>query len=327
MKSSYFAAGAALCIVVATGQGKSFPDEATFFGMCDASAAAAIDGEHFIVADDEDNVLRVFSRIGGKALSEHDLSEFLGNQGKKKPKEADLEGGAQIGSRTFWITSHGRNSKGKETPERQRLFATEVKFEGGKVTVHHTGKPYNQLLEDLMAEPKLAAYGLKEAAALAPKSPGALNIEGMASTPEKHLLIGFRNPIPGGKALLVPLINPDAVIEGAKAEFGSPVELDLGGLGIRSLGYHQDRYLIIAGAFGEGGGSKLYEWNGKEQPRLIEQVSFNSLNPEGIAFHRGNEGSEYFVLSDDGSLEIDGCACKKLKDAALKRFRGRVVRF
>lgn len=327
MRTPYLAVGAALLLLGTYVQGNSFPDEATFFGMCDASAAAAIDGEHFIVADDEDNTLRVFSRAGGKALSEHELSEFLGNKGKKKPKEADLEAGAQIGNRTFWITSHGRNSKGKETPERHRLFATEVKFENGKASVAHTGKPYNQLLEDLVAEPKLAAYGLKEAAELAPKSPGALNIEGLSSTPENHLLIGFRNPIPGGKALLVPLLNPNAVIEGARAEFGLPIELDLGGLGVRSLGYYDDRYLIIAGKFGEGEGSKLYEWNGKDQPRLVERVSFNSLNPEGIAFHRKNGVNEYFVLSDDGSVEIDGCACKKLKDPALKRFRGRVVRF
>ena len=140
-------------------------------------------------------------------------------------------------------------------------------------------------------------------------------------------MIGFRNPIPGGKALLVPLLNPNAVIEGARAEFGAPVELDLGGLGIRSLGYYEDRFVIIAGAFSEGDPSKLYEWNGKDQPRHLEKVSFDSLNPEGIAFHRANGESEYFILSDDGNVEIDGCACKKLKEASQKRFRGRVVQF
>jgi hypothetical protein len=93
--------------------------------MCDASAAAAIDGEHFVVADDEDNVLRVYRREGGRALAEFDLSEFLGNKGKKKPKEADLEGGAQIGSLTFWITSHGRNSKGKETSRTAAIVCDE----------------------------------------------------------------------------------------------------------------------------------------------------------------------------------------------------------
>jgi hypothetical protein len=305
---------------------KSSPEEATFFGMCDASAAAAIDASHFVVADDEDNILRVYARKGGKSLAEYDLSEFLGNKGKKKPKEADLEGGAQIGSHTFWITSHGRNSKGKEKPERQRIFATEVQFENGKIIVRHSGKPYNHLLDDLIAEPKLAAYGLKEAAERAPKTEGALNIEGLAATPENHLLIGFRNPIPGGKALLVPLLNPKEVINGVHAKFGNPIELDLGGLGIRSLGYHEGRYVIIAGAFAEGGGSKLYEWDGKLPPRQDENVKFTSLNPEGISFHRGDGTGEYFVLSDDGSVMIEDCECKKLKDPAKKRFRGRVVR-
>jgi hypothetical protein len=214
--------------------------------MCDASAAAAIDAGHFVVADDEDNVLRVFSREGGKALAEYDLSEFLGNSGKKKAKEADLEGGAQIGTRTYWITSHGRNSKGKETPERQRLFATDVKFENGTFVVSHSGKPYNQLLDDLLSEPKLASYGLKAAGGTGTEIPGALNIEGLAATPENHLLIGFRNPIPGGKALMVPLLNPDEVLEGARSKFGKPIELDLGGLGIRSIGFHEGRYVIIA---------------------------------------------------------------------------------
>jgi len=306
---------------------ESFPEEATFLGMCDASAAAAIDGEHFIVADDEDNVLRVYRREGGKALFEHDLSEFLGNEGKKKPKEADLEAGAQIGPRTFWITSHGRNSKGKPQPERQRLFATEVTFNDGKVEVRPFGQSYNSLLEDLITAPELAKYKLQEASQLAPKAAGALNIEGMGTTPDNQLLVGFRNPIPGGKALLVSLLNPNEIVQGQRAKFGSPIELDLGGLGIRSLGYYEGRYLIIAGAFAEGGGSKLFEWNGKDKPRLVEGVSFASLNPEGIAFHRTEGGSEYFVLSDDGTVEIDGCACKKLKDPAVKRFRGKTVRF
>src|SRR5687768_5381262 len=79
----------------------NFPETAKFVGMCDASAAAALDGERFVVADDEDNVLRVYSRHGGEALSEYDLSEFLGNSGKKKPKEADLEAAAQVGNKTF----------------------------------------------------------------------------------------------------------------------------------------------------------------------------------------------------------------------------------
>jgi hypothetical protein len=305
------------------------PEKPTVFvGMCDASAAAALDENRFVVADDEDNVLRVYSRAGGAALFSFDVSEFLGNQGKKKPKEADLEAAARIGAHTFWITSHGRNSKGKEQPERQRLFATKVRVSGDKVELTPTGKPYLGLLDDLLADKRLARYRLAEAAKLAPKEPGALNIEGLAATPDGHLLIGFRNPVPEGRALIVPLLNPLEVCEGQPAKLGAAMELDLQGLGIRCIDYCAGRYVIIAGATGANGGpSRLFEWDGKAAPRRIDGVALTGLNPEGIAFHQSDGADEYFILSDDGGEKVEGMDCKDLKDPALKRFRGRVLKF
>ena len=138
-----------------------------FKGMCDASAAAAVDAERFIVADDEDNILRVFTRDGGEAVVVADMSEFLGNQGKKKAKEADLEAAAQLGNQVFWIASHGRNSKGKNTPERQRLFATTVTMRGEKVEITPVGKPYRALLDDLVKDKSLAKFDLESGAKLA----------------------------------------------------------------------------------------------------------------------------------------------------------------
>src|SRR6187402_2463901 len=156
------------------------PDATVFVGMCDASAAAAIDADRFVVADDEDNILRIYSRAGGKPLQTFDLSEFLGVQGKKKSKETDLEAAAQLGDHTFWITSHGRNSKGKDKPERQRLFATRAQVRGDSVEIVPVGQPYSDLLDDLLADPQLAPYKLAAASELAPKAPGGLNIEGLA---------------------------------------------------------------------------------------------------------------------------------------------------
>jgi hypothetical protein len=293
-----------------------------FFGMCDASAAAAVDHERFIVADDEDNILRVYHRNGGQPLAAYDVSAFLGNVGKKKSKEADLEAAAQIGARTFWITSHGRNSKGKEVPERQRLFATETKMRGATVDIEPVGEPYAGLLDELLADARLARYQLAEAATRPPKTPGALNIEGLAATPTNHLLIGFRNPLHDGKALIVPLLNPNEVVEGARAKLGAPLEVDLGGRGIRSIGRDRDRYLIIGGSIGEQGSSQLFEWDGAAPPSPVAHVSFQSFNPEGISFHRADGTTEYFVLSDDGGAQIDGTDCKSLKDPSQKRFRG-----
>jgi len=260
-------------------------------------------------------------------LSEFDVSEFLGAQGKKKAKETDLEAAALMGGSIFWITSHGRNSKGENRPERRRLFATSVRMDGNNVTITPTGQPYSGLLDDLLRDKRLARYHLAEAARLAPKAKGGLNIEGLAATPEGYLLIGFRNPVPEGRALLVPLLNPHAVCQGRPAKFGPAVELDLQGLGIRSIEFFAGRYVIIAGAAGGGGDSQLYEWDGKAQPRRIAEVKLRGLNAEGVAFPGAKGANEFFIFSDDGTRQVDGQSCKDIKDPSRKTFRAQIFNF
>src|SRR5678815_5624216 len=83
-----------------------------YHGMCDASAAVALDGDHFAVGNDEDNRLRIYrTSQDGMPVQSRDLSAFL----KVNPQrpESDLEGAAWLGDRIFWITSHGRNREGK----------------------------------------------------------------------------------------------------------------------------------------------------------------------------------------------------------------------
>jgi hypothetical protein len=295
-------------------------DVLVFREMCDASAATAIDDENFLVADDEENVLRLYGREGGEPKGKFDLNPFLG--ATKKSQEADLEGAAQLGELNFWIGSHGRNSKAKEAVYRQTLFATKATKKGDTWSVEPVGKPYTTLLEDLLADEKLEKFGLKAASALAPKTEGALNIEGLVSTPDGHLLIGFRNPLPGNKAIVVPLLNPLEVIEGKKARLGDPQTVDLGGLGIRSIGRHKGKYLIIAGAYNEEQKPRLFVWEGNATaPKAAEGIELAGLNPEGLAFRKGSE-ERYLILSDDGGEVIEGKDCKKLKDPTLKRFRG-----
>jgi hypothetical protein len=94
----------------------------TYRGPCDASAAVALDTEHFVVAGDEDNILRVYRHGRPEPVGEAPLAAFLGTA----DKESDLEAAAAIGQRIYWIASHGRNSKGKLRPDRQRFFATDI---------------------------------------------------------------------------------------------------------------------------------------------------------------------------------------------------------
>src|SRR6267143_1742814 len=99
----------ALFGLASAAEAASLSDPATYFGMCDASAAVSLTSNLFIVANDEDNILRIYRRHpGGLPVLTCDLNSFLRVTGKST--EADLEGSARIGDRIYWISSHGRNA-------------------------------------------------------------------------------------------------------------------------------------------------------------------------------------------------------------------------
>ena len=294
----------------------------TYTGMCDASAGVALNRELIVVADDEESILRVYDRSrGGSALQVLNLTSFL--RRGRGGKEADLEGSARMGDRIYWVSSHGRNAGGKVQTSRYRFFATRVALHDGRVFLQPEGRPYTQLLEDLLREPRLASLDLRRAAGLPPKSEGGLNIEGLCPGPDGSLLLGFRNPVPTGKALVVPLLNPGDLLDGRPARFGPHRLLDLRGHGIRSLEQVEGRYLIVAGSWSGKGNSSLYVWDGTDNPpQPVEAPSLAGLNPEAISvFDR--EGTPWLhALSDDGTVKVGGVEAKRLQDPTLKKFRG-----
>ena len=222
-----------------------------------------------------------------------------------KDLEVDIEGAARIGDRIYWIGSHSASKKGEPRPNRRRLFATRVVTEGSEVRVEVVDRPYKDLIRDLDEADGYAGLGLKAAGKLAPKEPGGLSIEGLAATPSGDLLIGFRNPVPGGKALIATLKNPKGVTSGKPAKFGAPIQLDLGGLGVRSLERAEslNAYLIIGGLPGEGAGSRLFRWSGdpERKPEPVPGIDLTSLNPETLFV----EDRTATVLSDDGRRKFD----------------------
>ena len=300
-----------------------------YLHACDASAAAGISATTlFAAASDEDSVLRVYDRAAaGAPLSVLDAATFLDLDDPVKP-ETDIEGAAQLGERMYWIGSHGRNKSGKVKKNRQRFFATTVGRAGTVVMLQPTGRPYKGLIADLSAAPALAEFGLASAAEaeLAPEEPGGFNIEGLAPARESgHLLIGFRNPVPQGKALIVRLENPAALVEGtaAAAQLSVGAVLDLEGRGIRALEFVPalDRYLVLAGAFNDAQEFRLYEWTGRPDAAarpLIDSIS--DLKPEElIVVDATDRELTLQLLSDDGT---DVC---KEAPIAQRSFRGRTV--
>jgi hypothetical protein len=302
--------------------------ELTYRGLCDASAAVALGVDHFVVADDERNTLQIYNRAQAEPIESVDLSAFLDT---KPEKESDLEGAAAIGNRVYWISSHGSNSKGKEQERRYRFFATDVQL-AKRPQLFTFGEPYHDLLADLLRSPSLKSYRLDEAAKRPPKTlatpemPGGLNIEGLASTSDNRMYIGFRNPIARGNALIIPLQNPGKVVLGALAEFGTPIELNLGGRGIRSIEHVGSDYLIIGGPADDGSDFMLYRWSGKaaDQPMALPNISFRGMQPEALfAIPQSNKIQ---ILSDDGTLHTGDGPCKDLKDKSRQSFRSIIIK-
>jgi Protein of unknown function (DUF3616) len=296
-----------------------------YLEACDASAATRIAGTTFFVAaSDEDYILRVYdSEATGRPVAQLDVTDFL--EAEDRTKEPDLEGSAQIGNRIYWIGSHGCDKEGRTQESRQRLFATEVAVGLGRPELRPFGKPYKQLLADLFDAPELAEFQLATAAALAPEAPGGLNIEGMASTPEGHLVVGFRNPIPRDRALLVRIENPGDVVAGtSRARVAAGGLLDLGGRGVRAFEPAGDgSYYLLAGAFDDTRNFALFSWDGlSSAPTLIlDGTSLNDLNPEELIASKDTLGAVVVQLfSDDGDALVGAKKCKKV-DPAVKSFR------
>lgn len=103
-KTLHFAASAAV---------QQGPDTRYFTGSSDASAAVDAGGGYVLVADDESNVLRLYSgSVSGAPVKTWDFSSQLG-----VTKEVDIEGATRVGDTIYWTGSLGNNKDGEyKTP-------------------------------------------------------------------------------------------------------------------------------------------------------------------------------------------------------------------
>lgn len=270
-------------------------------GMANASAAVRIGTDRVLVGSDENNTLILYSSIrGGAPLKVFETSPWLGL--RRGEGEADFEGAARIGDVVYWIGSHARNKNGRYRPERHRFLALKISHEDGELELNPVAPAAGTLLESMLAAPTMAEFSLREASGIAPELPGGLNIEGLAAGPEGTLWIGFRSPVPGGRALLAQLRNPMEFATGHPAQWGPACRLDLGGKGIRDLVWTGQEYFVLGGNSGEGGRTRLYRWTGPgAEPTPVKAPGIKDLNAEGLVAFGTPQSPRILVLSDDGN--------------------------
>ncbi len=317
-------------LVVAGAAGAGFgalgAEPLTYTGCCDGSASAVVDEVFFAAASDEGSTIRLYRRgAGGAPVSEFKLGSFLG---ARHQREADIEGAARLGDLVFWIGSHSRKSDGTPHPGRQVFFATEIRAGEGVPRLVPVGRPFRGLLEALAKESRLVELDFAGAAKLGGEARGGLNIEGLAAGPGDSLWIGFRNPVPLGRAVLVPLLNPREVIEGRPARLGAALRIDLEGLGIRDIARVGDRYLIVGGPAQGGGRHRLFVWHGDDRsPEEIRKGIPHGFAAEGILVDDKAGTTTAELLSDEGTASVSGVPCERFPNPARQSFHGLTVHF
>ncbi len=258
------------------------PKQTTWLqGSCDASAMADVGGGYFYVADDENNILRLYnSQLSGMPLRTVNAEGFANGS-----EEYDVEGAtvSDDGKTIYWITSLANSKKGKEKPYRNRAFTTKINGSGAEATL--TSGAYSEKFRDAMIKfgddngwnfTASASY----ANSMIPKRIDGFNVEGLTLKTDGNgaAYIGFRAPCVPKKgvtptssnrkyAVMATVENFEQIFSGSgksstTPQVGAPVLFDFGGLGIRSIERVGDYYVIIAGLFEGGGTPKAYLWDG-----------------------------------------------------------------
>jgi hypothetical protein len=205
------------------------------------------------------------------------------------PWDIDGDGNPEAVYHVFTGSCARTKGKGKTEPRRDALFALSIDpaAPAGKVFPDPSGVEYNRSLREQIralgsSNPSTPWGPLLRNAVSRPGTPATaadttlagadgLNIEGLSTSLDgTSLLLGLRSPLCRGRALLIPLGNPVALLglgesQPQPAAPATPILLDLAGLGIRSI--ERDpaghSYWIAAGPAGqEDGPFALFQWNG-----------------------------------------------------------------
>ena len=330
-------------------------------GMSGASTAIALDGNTMLVGDDDSQALRLFARgASGPSLRAFDPTPSLGlhgDTGNGASREVDIEASARSGNRIYWLGSHSNASGGDLRPDRGRLFATNWSPSTGALA--YVGR-YDNLRADLVQWDRTGAHGKGANYYKLAKSTdrgagpedgkgGGFNIEGAEFAPDgTTLYVAFRAPLvpPHDRhlALIVPVLNASALVAGnparGPAQFGAPIELDLGGRAVREIRKNAaNQYLIIAGPPAAASRKapndfRLFTWSGIPADAPVEHgANLDALSengsPEAIVEVPSplTDTSRVQLLLDSGNTAYygDKVAADNLPIPQFKKFRSDVV--
>jgi uncharacterized repeat protein (TIGR02543 family) len=317
-------------------------------GISDGSAAIALDDNYFVVADDELNKLYVHSR--SQSGLPYKSYNYAGNLSLPDgtAEEVDLEGAVRsttISGRVYWIGSmgNGKSPNFSSKPNRNRIFATTVSGTGAATAFSFNGY-YGSLKQSVITWGDANGYNFTASAAAGHDSKviDGFNVEGLTFGPDNSTLyIGMRAPlVPVGNrtnAVIVPVLNFESWFNNGAPSgnptLGSPIQLNLGGRGIRDLvRLSNGTYIVVAGSYDDAQNGALYRWTGNASDAPVALSSFNTaaLNMESVM--GVNESGALSLtklqgISDNGSTIFynDAIEAKDLAQNNFKKYRSDIL--
>jgi len=313
LKRAYTAFGlglslSAVMMIIAMFKSMAIPQTHTQFQhIYEPSGAVTLDdGKVLLVEDESRETLQVVSVSKNGEVKELGLPKMSHKiERKLKHKVRDVEGVAiNEHNQLYLITSHTTNKKAKHKKAREQIVR--LNYEQGKLS---NFKHYHGLLEALQKlHPALNNSSHKRKK--------QINIEALTwDRKAKSLLIGLRSPLIKGKAVVIPLKNPNDIFDKQeKAKLAQPILLDLYGDGIRAMSWDKKRkgYWIVSGSSGKRKGDfSLWFWDKKKNLLTISHEDVDIGYAEGVT---PLKDSGLFLVKDDGSVTTHGADYQIIKE-------------
>lgn len=313
--------------------------------LSSASTAIGLETDGFLVGDDEQNEISLYARHqSGMPVATFDFTSSLKLPEPDAP-EVDIEASCwsrSHPSRIYWMGSMSNSKSGDQKPNRDRIFATNTTGSGLQTQLSFVG--YASLRAQVVKWGDSFGYNLTASTktGVIPKQIDGFSLEGLEFGPDNTTLyLGFRTPyVPTSKrtkALICPVLNFETWFNDGKPSgnpsFGSPIELDLGGRGIRSISKNDNNvYVIVAGAFDGTDDFALFKWTGNATDKPIQvPTNLAGLSPEGIVEVNNTldfqSPSSIFLVSDNGTNDWynDDKESKDLTSPEFQKFAATMV--
>jgi len=320
-------------------------------GASDASAFIALDDDYMVMGDDEMNYFFVYKRMqSGLPVKSFYYGDLLGltDGSTGNYKEVDLESCVRsktIANRVYWLGSMSNAGSSNEyKPNSNKFFATTITGTGNTTNFTVNGY-YSNMRQQLISWGDSYGYNFSASTASGhdAKTIDGFNAEGMNIAPDNTTLyIGFRAPlVPTAnrtKAVIAPLLNFETWFNNGNPlgnpTFGAPIELNLGGRGIRDMvRLSNGVYIIVAGNYDNVPvNGAIYKWTGvaTDAPVQVTTMNITALNAEAcLEMNVGGQPAmnKLQVISDNGSFEFynDGTEAKDLSQNTYKKFRDDII--